>query len=1174
MIRLSGLFKNRLFNTVVGLVALAVLVWFVGPLIAIAGKVPLKSETVRLLVILALVLLWALNNVRLQMRLGKVNRVFARDMAAIAAPPDPVQVQSTEELDVLKGRFDDALQLLRKTLGKSGGQGIYALPWYIIIGPPGSGKTTALLNSGLNFPLAEKFGKEALRGVGGTRNCDWWFTDEAVLIDTAGRYTTQDSHREVDSAAWRGFLQLLKKHRRRQPVNGAIIAVSAEDLLTHTETERAQQIRLIRLRLQELYQQFDVQFPVYLMLTKCDLIAGFTDFYDDLGQHERQQIWGFTLPFDNESPAVSMETMLREFDLLLARLNQRLLWRMHQERDPQRKARIFSFPQQVASLRSPLAALLEGIFVSTRYDQPVLLRGVYFTSGTQEGSPIDRVMGAVARTFGVGAQALIPQAVQGRSYFLTRLLKDVIVGEAGLVGASRRFERQRIWLQRAAYGGAAGVTLLCILAWTTSFARNEVYIFRYKKALDQFAESQDMTSNQQMQFSQILARLNGIRNVIDVYQAPFYSGVPLLMRMGLYQGDRLVNPMEELYQQELQRLLLVAVKGRLELHLKLNAEDQDLQYEALKAYLMLADRRRRDPELLQLWMQYDWQTMFAADPQAQGQLQQHFGRLLDAGFDPVSLDPEIVQSARHNLTTAPLAELMYERLKRDYARADRNPLRLADVVGSAGARVLAGDGDGLNRQISSLFTQPGYHDFFKEQVQEIATLASEESWILSPDRAAFTDPELKALRENMQQLYFADYVRVWEDFLGGVRIVPFQNLTQATDVLNTLSAPGSPLRNLLNVAAENTQLARAGLLDKAAGRLALNDAQGRLSRVFSAAGVSDDLIKKPEQQVDDHFSRLIELVSQGESGSAPVDNVYALIGQLYSHLDAMASGLGVDPLTVAKGSGAADIVTRLQTEAGRLPEPVAGWLKTLALNSRQVTFSSARAQINQQWQSEIQPVCERALSGRYPFDRRSDREVALLDFARLLGPGGLIDTFFNSNIKPFVQLSNGRWQWKSFGDVSIGIPDTALTEFQRAARIRELFFPSGGSNPSVKFGLKPVYLDANVKRFNLDIEGQQFGYRHGPARILRGEWPAPSSTSQVRIEFEDDSGARLATTFDGPWAWFRLLDKAQVEARSRDVALVTFQERGRKSTWELHAETVSNPFIDNRIGQFRCPSSL
>ena len=77
----------------------------------------------------------------------------------------------------------------------SGGGNLYALPWYVVIGPPGSGKSTLLQNSGLNFPLSSSFGKEAMRGVGGTRNCDWWFTDEAVFLDTAGRYTTQDSDR-------------------------------------------------------------------------------------------------------------------------------------------------------------------------------------------------------------------------------------------------------------------------------------------------------------------------------------------------------------------------------------------------------------------------------------------------------------------------------------------------------------------------------------------------------------------------------------------------------------------------------------------------------------------------------------------------------------------------------------------------------------------------------------------------------------------------------------------------------------------------------------------------------------------------------------------------------------------------------------------------------------------
>ena len=101
----------------------------------------------------------------------------------------------------------------------------------VIIGAPGSGKTTALVNSGLHFPLEQRSGKGALRGVGGTRNCDWWFTDEAVFLDTAGRYTTQDSDADADSAGWSEFLKLLQKYRKRRPVNGVILTISAQDLM-------------------------------------------------------------------------------------------------------------------------------------------------------------------------------------------------------------------------------------------------------------------------------------------------------------------------------------------------------------------------------------------------------------------------------------------------------------------------------------------------------------------------------------------------------------------------------------------------------------------------------------------------------------------------------------------------------------------------------------------------------------------------------------------------------------------------------------------------------------------------------------------------------------------------------------------------------------------------------
>ena len=138
-------------------------------------------------------------------------------MAHLSSGGNQALTASAAELDVLNRGFNEALVMLKSQRSKQGAnqQFLYELPWYAIIGAPGSGKTTALINSGLNFPLADRLGKHSVKGVSGTRDCDWWFADEAVLLDTAGRYTTQDSHQEVDATAWHGFLQLLKKYRPR-----------------------------------------------------------------------------------------------------------------------------------------------------------------------------------------------------------------------------------------------------------------------------------------------------------------------------------------------------------------------------------------------------------------------------------------------------------------------------------------------------------------------------------------------------------------------------------------------------------------------------------------------------------------------------------------------------------------------------------------------------------------------------------------------------------------------------------------------------------------------------------------------------------------------------------------------------------------------------------------------
>mgnify|MGYP000430351371 CR=1 FL=1 len=294
MAKVIEFFKNRIVISVIGLIVVALLIWFIGPHIKFGSDnfAPLGGEVARLLVIMAMLVLWGLNNLRVSMRNAKSNAALVDDLQGNQSSPGSIlSEQRSEEMKILSERFTQALATLKKAQFRGAGsrKALYELPWYIIIGPPGSGKTTALINSSLEFPLAEKFGKEALHGVGGTRNCDWWFTNEAVLIDTAGRYTTQDSHKIIDSGAWDGFLDLLKRNRRRRPINGAIVAISLQELLTQTEDERIKHSKAIRSRIDELMEKLEIRFPIYLMFTKTDLVSGFSEFFEDLGKDAREQ---------------------------------------------------------------------------------------------------------------------------------------------------------------------------------------------------------------------------------------------------------------------------------------------------------------------------------------------------------------------------------------------------------------------------------------------------------------------------------------------------------------------------------------------------------------------------------------------------------------------------------------------------------------------------------------------------------------------------------------------------------------------------------------------------------------------------------------------------------------------------------------------------------------------
>ncbi|RYF40192.1 MAG: type VI secretion system membrane subunit TssM, partial [Comamonadaceae bacterium] len=284
---LSMVFSRGLWNFF-GLVALSLLIWIAGPLLAIGAVRPLESEFSRAVTIAVLFLIWLARIIWRKWREGRLNAQLLGQLRRPAKPSNKADAKPVnEEVQALGARFDEAVSLLRKTRFEASGrphwmarfskQYLYQLPWYVFIGAPGSGKTTALVNAGLNFPLADRFGKVALRGVGGTRNCDWWFTDEAVLLDTAGRYTTHESDPTGDEQEWKGFLGLLTRFRGRQPINGAILTISVADLLSANDAERARHAAVLRRRLQDLREQLGIQFPIYVLVTKVDLLSGFEE---------------------------------------------------------------------------------------------------------------------------------------------------------------------------------------------------------------------------------------------------------------------------------------------------------------------------------------------------------------------------------------------------------------------------------------------------------------------------------------------------------------------------------------------------------------------------------------------------------------------------------------------------------------------------------------------------------------------------------------------------------------------------------------------------------------------------------------------------------------------------------------------------------------------------------
>ena len=1173
--KLLALFKSRLFITLVGLLLLSLLIWFGGPYLGFGESQPLASPIVRLLVIIVIVVIWAVWLQVQQMRVRGKAKQMASDLSEQGAPAGGGErdERSANERAQLQGRFQEAVETLRKN--RSGGTNLYALPWYVVIGPPGSGKSTLLQNSGLNFPLSNKFGKEAIRGVGGTRNCDWWFTDEAVFLDTAGRYTTQDSDRGADASAWEEFLNLLRKYRKRRPINGVIVAMSLSDLLTLDANGRQQHILAVRQRLDELAKHLRIGVPAYLVFTKCDLVAGFTEFFDDLNPELRSQVWGMSFPVDKTMDGTAAKQFLDEFNLLLDRLNTRILDRLHGERDRTRRAAILSFPQQLGALREITRQFVEGVFTGHQYGSPLLLRGAYFTSGTQEGTPIDRMMGAVARTFGLDASRLHVPGAQSRTFFVERLLKDVLFKESGFAGTDPKLERQKILLQAASYVGVLLVCALLVFGLASSYRRNGGYLTQVQAALQKYPAQSDLSlaPNQQAYFAMVLERLESLSGAVDV--ADQHKGdVPLSMRFGLYQGNAVGDEVRDAYFRELNGLLLPGVASQFRAGLAVNAADPQMLYYYLKGYLMLGEPKHLDHDQIVALAGIEWRRLFPSDPVLQKALTKHFDALVghEGRLRALSLDGSLVEQARNTLRTADLPTLIYGNIKLTADNGAYPPLRLDKELGLLGNVYRRKSGAALSDPLPALFTQPVFKDEVDKGIEQAVTQFATDDWVFG---ASKIDSLQKAhLAQQVLALYEQDYIKAWDGILADLELQPIGNIQDASTIAAKLAGPNSPMKLLLKVVRDNTNdLMRAppaDATDKAedvAKQLAQKKAtQTALARALAQAGAgagtpgADAATEKPGQAISDHFEQINKL-SEGGPGAAPIDQTLRVLDDLSKTL------LTMGDFSSAAGQPNPQLLMAQQA-ATQLPAPASGWFAALTGKSQALVASGTKGALDDQYQQAVAKDCADFTRGRYPFSPSSNNDIPLQNFGEMFGYGGRFDSFYNQTVGKLIDASGRNWQWKT-GPGAVSGSAGMLAQLQGADRIKQMFFRSGNM-PEVDFTLLTPVLDAGIGKLVIEVDGQKYEYQPGGATNVSMKWPGPTP-GRVSISAYDPAGT-LLTTFDyrGDWAFFRALQAANLQKQSDLRFVASFNFGGHVAKVTIQANNLKNPFLSNALSSFRC----
>ena len=1194
---MRSMLSMRRLGVLVGVVAACLLIWFFGE--RLFGAV-LASVNARLLSIAAIILIWFAIEAVSFWRRRRVNaKMLDRLKGDQAVSPVGANMAAQEEM---REQFDKVFELLRsEKIGRGLGQDfLYALPFYLLIGRQSAGKSSLVARSGLRMPIDDRLGTGSLSMQVSGHRTRWWFAEEGLLITTSIADDDQPEAQGGGAATWNGLLAFLSKYRPRRPLDGIVVVVDIDALLTGQGQRLAADLRA---RLQDAMRTFSIRLPIYVVVSKCDHLPGFDDAFWSLDETQRARAIGTLLPIDQDRARNVEEVLRRELPASLNAVTRLVPFVAATERDPARRALIVGLPEQLAAAVAATIAFTVELMRPGSRDRLPMLRGVFFTaSGSLEPTDarlVDGWDGRFSRPMGLSlrsARATLPTAGGGadRSYFVTGLFRECIFAEAGLAGRNPKVERRMAMVHAAGYIACLiGLVVSCLL-WLAEARVHEARLdlFRQGAASEQALVRSLAPSSGTDGLQPLLdeARHLALLNPSAIAIERFVGFAPLDIANA---RDAARRAYERILTTRYLPALLDQLRGQLRQAASTGADTGTIR-SLLAVYLMMRDPEHYSQQDVAAWGAGVIDATYALDPQRKAEALDHLTSLLELMPQPVSLDQTVIDNARALLRQRPDAERIYAQLRNlALNSSDAAPINVVEALGTAGSQLLMLRSQaGLPVTVPAFYTRDGFYKIFVPLAPRLTLDAGNTDWVMG--RADEGNPTERAqLLSQVSDAYVRDYVKIWQSIIVQMSLRELPDLPSVVSGLQTLAGPDSPLIQFVQLVTTNTDLpvpapapggTILGQVEKAAtGAGAPASVQSVLASVGSQPGGNPlNTQTWPGDQIRAPFATLQGLIANRD-GRTPALRIQDSFTAAYGVMSGIASSQDPDAAaqqiaaTVISGK-AGDPLIGLRVQAVSLPRPVDGIIRDLYQNIWRVLLQMTRNRIQAVWSKSVAPVCEQSISRRFPFVDSADPttlDVGLRDFADFFAPRGVMDMFVTDNLTDFTTPGrDGTLILSSQGGLALDLSRDALSQINRARRIRDLFFDTNG-NLAVAFSLTPSYLDPRVLSASFVVGQSSLIYRHEPPRPGAFRWPSPDGSDGASLTLTMTDGQTPATQVSGPWALFRLLRSAGPAANGGGDRLnLTFQFGDVKVSYALRAGSVVNPFSSRDLQEFRCVPRL